>query len=371
MLIGIDGRALSGSLAGSGRYVSELCRALDKALPEARFLVYSNVAVPLPVLGSRWALRMDETVWGGQLSSFAWYMLRVGQLAKLDGVTAFWGGANFLPLGLPSRIRTVLTVLDLVHKVMPHSMGLKHRLAFKLFFRRGLQQAEVLSSISRGTSTRLGKFGYRQADLVVYPGVDEKFQQATDIDISAMRDILKVHGPYLLSVSTLEPRKNLPTLIAAFMAMQRAGELDGYTLVLAGQAGWHDKALGAAVAEAHEKGVVIQRTGHVPDALLPALYTGAEAVLMPSIYEGFGLPILEARMCGARVVVTDMPETREAGGSDVTYTTPTEAGISAGLRQVLGWPRRESELGAMDVPRWDAQGLKLAQALCPAIGRVH
>jgi glycosyltransferase involved in cell wall biosynthesis len=371
MLIGIDGRALSGALAGSGRYVSELCRALDKLLPEAQFLVYSNTPVPLPVLGSRWTLRMDKTVWGRHLSSFAWYMLRVGQLASVDGVTAFWGGANFLPLGLPRRIHSVLTVLDLVHKVMPQSMALKHRLAFALFFYRGLQQANVLATISRGTSERLGKFGYRQADLVIYPGVDGAFRPATDTEISTMRDILKLRGPYLLSVSTLEPRKNLSTLIAAFVTAHRGGELNGFSLVLVGQAGWHNAALRAAVAAAQEEGVAIQCTGHVPDTLLPALYTDAKAVLMPSIYEGFGLPILEARLCGAHVLATDMPETREAGGPDVTYITPTVAGIKAGLRQVLDLPRRQSGLDTMEVPRWDVQGLMLARALCPVKGQLN
>lgn len=363
MMIGIDGRALTGAMAGSGRYVSELCRALDQCLPEAHFLVFCNAPVPLPVRNSRWSLRTDDTAWGKHLSPFAWYLLRAGRLAQADGVSAFWGGANFLPLGLPRRIHAVLTVLDLVHRVMPQSMSFKHRLAFDWFFRAGLKRADVLVSISEGTSSRLSEFGYRRADLVVRPGVDVQFRSASADAISAMRDSLDVPGPYLLSVSTLEPRKNLLKLIAAFMAMRRAGELPGIALVLVGQSGWKNDSLLAAVSEARGLGVDIRLTGHVPDALLPALYAGAEAVVMPSVYEGFGLPILEARMCGARVVASDMPETREAGGPDVTYVAPTVAGIQAGIRHALSLPRPESVMPDLGVPRWDEEGLKLARAL--------
>lgn len=365
MLIGIDGRALNGAMAGSGRYVTELCRALDHFLPHARFVVFCNVPITLPVCNSRWTLRTDESAWGKHLSPFTWYLLRVGRLAQADGVTAFWGGANFLPLGLPNQIRAVVTVLDLVHRVLPQSMSIKNRLAFAGFFRSGLKRADVLVAISNGTSSRLNEFGYKKADLVVHPGVDDKFRPASSDMISAMREALDIPCPYVLSVSTLEPRKNLRALITAFITMRRAGELSGIALVLAGQAGWKNNALLNLVSEARELGCQILLTGHVADAFLPALYAGAEAVVVPSIYEGFGLPILEARMCGARVIASDTPETREAGGRDVTYVDPTVEGIQAGIRHVLRSPKPEPSMLDPCVPRWSEEGRKLAQAIDP------
>ena len=363
MLIGIDGRALAGAMAGSGRYVCELCRSLDRSLPQARFMVFSRDAVPLPVSSSRWVLRTEESTLGRRLSPFAWYVLRAGRLAGAEGVCAFWGGTNFLPLGLPRRIHSVLTVLDLVHRVMPQSMAFNNRIAFALFFRAGLRRADVLACISEGTSSRLAGFGYRRADLVVRPGVDAQFRPASAASILAMRDALDIRGPYLLSVSTLEPRKNLPALISAFLAMQGAGELPGIAMVLVGQSGWKNESLTAAVGQARELGAQIHLTGHVADGLLPALYAGAEAVVMPSVYEGLGLPILEARMCGARVLASDTPETREAGGPGVTYMTPDVAGIQTGIRHALSLPRPPAALPGAGVPRWDEEGLKLARAL--------
>lgn len=134
-------------------------------------------------------------------------------------------------------------------------------------------------------------------------------------------------------------------------------------MVLAGQAGWKNDPLQAKVAEAKTAGAQIQLTGRVPDEMLPALYAGAEVVVMPSIYEGFGLPVLEARLCGARVVATDIPEIREAGGNQAIYVQPDSAGIQAGIRLALVSPRPDPEGNAPDVPRWDTEGRKLAKVL--------
>jgi glycosyltransferase involved in cell wall biosynthesis len=368
LLIGIDGRALVGSHAGSGRYVGELCRVLDSALPQARFLVYSNTPVKLPVEGPRWSWRGEPSMRWRSLSAFVWYLLRAGRLAARDRVTTFWGGSNFLPLGLPRRTRAVVTVLDLVHRVFPQSMGFRHRLAFGAFFRASLRRADVVATISEGTAARLENFGYRSADVVVRPGVSERFRAPGAPAIAAMRERLDIAGAYLLSVSTLEPRKNLARLVEAYVAMRAAGELEGVSLVLVGQSGWKNASLQAKVMEARAAGAEIRLTGHVPDELLPALYADAEAMVMPSIYEGFGLPVLEARLCGARVAATDIPEIREAGGDRVTYFDPTVAGIQSGIRACLGAPRPVAEDG--DFPRWEDEGEKLARAMLAAGWRI-
>jgi glycosyltransferase involved in cell wall biosynthesis len=366
LLIGIDGRALAGPRAGSGRYVAELCDVLDRALPQARFLVYGNVPAALPVGSPRWAWRGEERPWWRACSPFLWYLLRAGRLAGRDGVTAFWGGSNFLPLGLPRRVRAVVTVLDLVHRVFPQSMGAKHRLAFGAFFRAGLRRAEVVTSISAGTAGRLREWGYRGAEVVVRPGVSGRFVPPGAAAIAAMREALGLTGAYVLSVSTLEPRKNLAALVEAYLGMRAAGELSGVALVLVGQAGWKNAGLQAKIEEARAAGAEIRLAGHVPDELLPALYAGAETVVMPSIYEGFGLPVLEARCCGARVVAADIPEIREAGGEQVSYVAPTVAGIQAGIRRALLTPPPVSAGEDADIPRWEAEGAKLARALVAA-----
>ena len=364
MLIGIDGRPLVGPSAGSGRYVMELCKVLEQVIPNAHFVIFSNAPITLPWKGPRWSVPKDFSALGAMLSPFEWYQLRAGRLAEQSGVDVFWGGANFLPLCLPRRIRAVMTVHDVVHRVYPQSIGIKHRLAYHLFFRASLRRADVVACNSEGTSARLRAFGYRSGDIIVKPAASDRFTPPSAQDVGRMRERLGIRGRYLVSVSTLEPRKNLDTLVEAYLEMRDEGELHDVSLVLVGQSGWKTGRLTAAVAKAGSDIARIHLTGYVPDELLPALYAAAEAVVMPSIYEGFGMPVLEASLCGARVVATDIPEIREAGGEHVTYVQPSVDGIKAGVRAAL--QRTPIQVKRMDAPRWEIEGRKLANALISA-----
>lgn len=364
MLIGIDGRAFYGAHAGTGRYVTELCRVLDAALPDANFLVYGNRPLELPVSNGRWRQRGDDSSIMSRMPAALWYFLRAGRLAERDGVDVFWGAANFLPLGL-GRTPAILTVYDFVYRLFPQTLNLTHRLAYRLFFKHGLRRAQVIIAISQGTSDRLYAFHGRNADLVIRPRVARHFQPPRAETVLEARDHYGIDFPYFLSVSTLEPRKNLEALIEAFLQMRGAGELPNAGLVLAGQQGWKDRRLVDAVARAKALGARIVLTGHVPDEWLPALYADAGAVVMPSLYEGFGMPVLEAKCCGARIVTSDIPEIREAGGDGPIYIEPTVEGIKQGLRLAEKSPPgniavvREVDRGAS----WAQEGGALVNAI--------
>jgi glycosyltransferase involved in cell wall biosynthesis len=364
MLIGIDGRAFYGAHAGTGRYVSELCSVLDAALPEASFLVYGNRPLNLPVPNGRWRQRADDSSIMSRLPAALWYFLRAGRLAKRDGVDVFWGAANFLPLGL-GKIPAILTVYDFVYRLFPQTLNLTHRLAYRLFFKQGLRRAQITIAISQGTSNRLSELHGRNADIVIRPRVAGNFQPPRPETVLEVRDHYGIDFPYFLSVSTLEPRKNLEALIEAFLQMRRTGELEDAGLVLVGKQGWKDQRLVDAVARAKALGAPIVLTGYVPDEWLPALYAGAIAVVMPSLYEGFGMPVMEAKCCGARVVTSDIPEIREAGGDGPIYIEPTVEGIKQGLRLA-----ERSSHGATAViheadrgASWAEEGGKLVDAI--------
>jgi glycosyltransferase involved in cell wall biosynthesis len=365
MLIGIDGRPFYGAHAGTGRYVTELCRVLDAALPEANFLVYGNRPLELPVSNGRWRQRGDESAAAARMPSALWYFLRAGGLARHDDVDVFWGAANFLPLGLGPKIPAILTVYDFVYRLFPQTLNLTHRLAYRLFFNKSLKRARILIAISQGTSDRLSEVHERGADLVIRPRVAEHFYPPGAGVVQAARDHYGIDFPYFLSVSTLEPRKNLEALIEAFLQLRAAGELPDAGLVLVGQQGWKDRRLLDALARAKSLGVRIVQTGYVPDDWLPALYAGATAFVMPSLYEGFGMPVLEAKCCGARVVTSDIPEIREAGGDGPIYIQPTIDGIKQGLKAAVITARgdvavdREVDRGAS----WAEEGGKLVNTI--------
>lgn len=360
MLIGLDGRPFYGALAGTGRYVTELCKALDAALPEARFLVYGTSPMQLPLMSDRWRQRGDESSLSSRLPASLWYLVRAGELAAKDGVEIFWGSANLLPLTLPANIPAVLTVYDLVFKLFPETMSWQHRLIHTLFFERSLRRADFITSISQGTSDRLTALYRRSADLVILPRAGAQFRRQDRTRIEATLGEYGIDFPYFLSVSTLEPRKNLPTLISALMQLSAEGASEGTGLVLVGQQGWKSAALVAQLNTARENGLRIVETGYVSDEDLPALYAGAKAVVMPSLYEGFGMPVLEALRCGGRVVASNTPEIREAGGDAPIYIEPCLDGIKRGLRTALegGYGHRDiTEPTGLD---WLQEGQKLA-----------
>jgi glycosyltransferase involved in cell wall biosynthesis len=324
--IGIDGRRLGPKLKGIGRYVWELCKALDSILPAAQFFLYSPKPLNLPLISPRWSLRVDRSPLGRRLPNNLWLVARVGMLSRRDHVDAFWAGTGLLPL-IGLKTRSVLTVHDLVHRVAPETMNPHALWASRLFFSRSLAQADAIVSISAGTAHRLeAGFSYKAA-AVVRPGLSAVFQPRSASQTRAVLGRYGVRQPYLLSVSTWEPRKGLQPLIRAFRGMQAEGLIPNHKLLLVGERGWKD----SSIIELARDSEAVVGLGFVDDASLAALYSGADAFIYPSIYEGFGMPVLEARACGARVVTSDIPELREAGDDDAIYVAPTEQGIRSGI----------------------------------------
>lgn len=358
--IGIDGEALRTPLSGVGQYVLQLARGLDELLPDASFFVYARLPAERLVLPSpRWTLRREPFAPLRRLPSFAWLKTRGAQLCRRDGLDVFWAGRTLHPhLGAP--VRTVCTVHDLNHLIVPETMEAATRWSHRLWLRGDVEAADVVIANSLGTAQRLGNLLGVPVQGVVTPGLAAQYRPLDEARrpaaLAALRK-LGIEPPYLLSVATLEPRKNVAALFRAFVALRRRGELPDCRLVLAGARGWRDDALRAELKAARADGVVVP--GFVPDALMPALYGCAQALLCPSRYEGYGMPVLEARACGTRVVVTDIPELRESGGAHAVLIEPSEAGIRAGLQRAMTLAPRP-EPGLTERHAWRRQAQLLA-----------
>jgi glycosyltransferase involved in cell wall biosynthesis len=161
--------------------------------------------------------------------------------------------------------------------------------------------------------------------------------------VAALRRRLGLDGPYLLGLGTVEPRKDLPTLVRAFAGL--AGELP-HRLVLAGLAGWGQGTLAAAVASS---GVAdrILLTGYLPEADKAALLTGADVFAYPSRYEGFGLPVLEAMACGTPVVTTTGGSLPEVAGDAALLVEPGDPdALAAALAKLAADPAARSAAAA-------------------------
>ena len=327
--IAIDAFPLAGRITGIGRYVLEICRALDVLMPEAEFLLYSPQPLAVGPPSPRWRVRVEGS---NRASSYVWLKRRAGAMARADGAQVFWGTRTILP-GRSTAFRTVATVHDLNYRLFPQSMPYATLWAHRLWLERDLRRADAVVTNSRGTADRLRDLLGIATDAVALPGVAATFRPQTPECVAARLVAMDVHKAYFLAVGTVEPRKNLPALVEAFVSLKQCGELPEHELLIAGSRGWRGRHLHALLDKAAAHGV--RWLGFVADEDLAALYAGSRAFIFPSLYEGFGIPAAEARACGAHIVAADIPELREAAGSEATYILPTVEGIRSGLRQVV------------------------------------
>jgi glycosyltransferase involved in cell wall biosynthesis len=160
--------------------------------------------------------------------------------------------------------------------------------------------ADRLVAVSRATAADVALHYAREPDAVIHPSASSAFGRADPDAVAATLARVGLATPFLLAVGTLEPRKNVLALVEAFAACIRAGAVLPL-LVIAGGHGWHDAKLHRTLADPSLAGRV-RWLGYVPTEVLAHLYAGCSACFLPSLYEGFGLPLLEAQLCGAPVV---------------------------------------------------------------------
>lgn len=353
--IGVDGGPLAERLTGVPRYVIELCRRLDFMMPNSRFFIYGARPVRMPVDSCRWISRILPL--RGPLKGTRWLTLHGARRCERDDLDVFWGANSRLPLKLSPKIKTVVTVYDLAQEVSPGSLTWSSQFLHYGFLPASLKRADAVVTISRGTAERLRRaYGY-EASSVIPPGVSEVFRRPDERQISRTLEKYRVKRPYLLNVTAWEPKKNIELLIEVFVAMKAAGLLPLYSLVLAGSARAYAKRLANLVRASAQHGVVA--LGYVDEEDLPALYSGCDAFVFPSAYEGFGMPVAEARACGARVVTTDIPELHEAAGFDAVYVALERDSLHRGILEALASPAPPY----MALHNWDESATRLATVL--------
>jgi glycosyltransferase involved in cell wall biosynthesis len=224
--------------------------------------------------------------------------------------------------------------------------------AFKARFFRAATRlsgrlAAALIAPSGATRSEVARVAHVDAAKihVAWHGVDTTvFRPPTDEERTRVAAALGLAGRrYVAFLGTIEPRKNVPALVQAWVSAV-GDDPDPPALVLAGGSGWDDR-VDAAVAAvpAH---LMVLRPGYVPLEDLPGLLGGAEVVAYPSLGEGFGLPVLEAMACGAAVLTTDRLALPEVGGDSVAYCATDSASIADGLRRLLDAPEERACLAA-------------------------
>ncbi|MEG3113678.1 glycosyltransferase family 1 protein [Salinicola sp. 4072] len=225
--------------------------------------------------------------------------------------TLYWE-PNFIRLPWPGR--SVVTLHDLSHCRFPEYHPRERVAFFNRYLAQSIAQATRINVVSQFTAnevTELFDVAPERIDLVP-PGVAARFFEVDPAQRERVRELHALPARYCLSVGTLEPRKNLATLLRAFLSLPLERQRDCPLLVV-GIAGWGDESLPEGATRALEEGRV-RRLGYVSDRDLPALYANATLFAYVSRYEGFGMPVIEAMAAGVPVITADQTATREVAG---------------------------------------------------------
>jgi glycosyltransferase involved in cell wall biosynthesis len=300
--VSLDVTAIPPRPAGAGQYALEIASALDHREDVAVTLVTRRAD------GARWRARAPGSrvvSWAPEPRPLRLVWEQVGLPRRLRSLPVSVHHGLHYTMPERTRLPAVVTVHDLTYFDHPEW----HEPAKVRFFRRAIEvaarRAAALVCVSDSTAERLEALCHPVAPVIVAPhGIDRERFTTAEPEPSADSDALRALGidpdrPLVVFVGTLEPRKGVATLVAAFDRV--AGRHPDALLVLAGQPGWGNE-LDALSAAAHRDRVVV--TGYVPDPAVPALLRSAAAVAYPSLDEGFGMPAFEALACGAPLVTT-------------------------------------------------------------------
>jgi glycosyltransferase involved in cell wall biosynthesis len=254
-----------------------------------------------------------------------------------DKLDVLFVPAHTLPVIRRPGLKTVVTVHDLGSEYLPQMHQLKQRIYLRFMQKFQLKSATKIIAVSKATKQDLvERVGIDPNKIeVIYEGYDKDLFKTTKAD--AFANSLK---PYYLFVGTIQPRKNLERLIKAFSKM------NNNSLVIVGQAGWMSEKIYHLPKELGIEDMV-KFLGYVPDDKLPALYSGAIALVFPSLFEGFGLPILEAQTCGCPVITSNISSMPEVAGKGAILVNPYSVDdIVKGMERVKREGEREKLIKA-------------------------
>lgn len=242
------------------------------------------------------------------------------------------------------RTPTVLTVHDLIFERYPQHHTRRNVWFLKVGMRLFTRVATAIIAVSQHTRRDLIElYGVSPAKIhVIYEGIDPVFRPAPPADVARVAMHYTLDRPYLLMVGTLEPRKNHAAALHALAKLKAEGQ--PHRLVIAGGRGWLFEPIRWLVDELQLSNDVLF-TGYAPAEDLPPLYTGAACVLLPSLYEGFGFPALEAMACAAPVVCSNVSSLPEVVGDAALLVPPHDIdALAEAIRLVITQPALAAEM---------------------------
>jgi glycosyltransferase involved in cell wall biosynthesis len=359
MRVGFDVSPLQAPQGGVGTYTANLLDELRR-FPQDEIVPMTQSPVRLPAMWGRSGrtIRVNKTLWMQAL--LPWQLSQAGAdiVHFTNNVASCW-----------TPCPSIVTIHDTTLWLFPRSHPRRRLLAMRPLIPLGAKHARAIIAVSDNTKRDVMRTLQVPADKVhvVYEAPAPHFRPLPRTDaLEAVRQRYGLPSAFVLYVGTIEPRKNLRRLFEAFALLRRQTRFSAHGLVLVGHRGWSDSAILSSVERLGLTGTV-HLLGYAPAQDLVALYNLAEAVAFPSLYEGFGLPVVEAMACGTPVVASPNGSLAEIAGGAAEMVDPTRSeSIAAGLGRVLSDSPRRAELRAAGLRRaahfsWEAAAAQTRQ----------
>ena len=340
MRIGLDGMSLAQSRTGVGTYTFELARALAAAAPEDEFELISPLPYDETVQRDAAAANLTLSYSRPNLWQRRWWTVGLPSYLRRHPVDLFHGTNYEVPLR--AHCPTVITIHDLSLRLHSSTHEARAVRRARLLQQLMARKAKVIITPSEQVRNEVCEHLKLAPDKVFATPLAPRsvFTPMPPEEGIPVRQRLQIEDEFLLFVGTIEPRKNLSMLLNAFDDVLRTTDLRPQ-LVIAGKVGWK---VDDVLAQARQSSIQdrVRLIGFVPDEDLRALYSSCRAFVYPSVYEGFGLPPLEAMACGAPVIASRVPSIKESVARIVSATDSTD--LTRTMVDLLSRPEQRQQL---------------------------
>ena len=354
MNIGIDIRAIGYQRTGDETYTLQLLKLLAKLDRKNQYFLYTDIVDVDKLKKVRKLLSVDnknfKIVAVSPTSKLFWTMYSLPKRAKQDKLDVLHV-QYITPLFLSKKIKLITTIHDISFARYPEYINIKDLIILKLFIKRSLKRADKIIAVSQFTKNEIVdvyKIKKNKISVIHNGGVAREFKEdISDIDVLEFRTKYGIIKPYLLFLGTLQPRKNIAFLIEAFIQLKLDYDKDivvkDLLLVLRGKRGGHnyDSKIDEVLKNTKNKYPDIYKQikfiGYISNEDAPLMFKGATAFCFTSVYEGFGLPLLEAMSVGTPVIANGdscFPEIIDGAG--LVYKASSQKDLIEKIRKLLG-----------------------------------
>lgn len=348
MKIGFDVSILVKNSTGIGQYVSHLIKNImnieESTNHEFYLFTHDDLKLPLD-LPDNWKL----IYYGGPKKKQLRYLTRLPGYLKQYGIDVFVGTRPCLPIFRTKNTRYVAIVHDLIPLFMPQLFTRSFSMRFRLFTKICRRNADMFIAVSEATKADVLNYMHIPAEKVrmIYEGADPSIKPMKDNPgISETMEKYHIDCPYILCLATVEPRKNMLRTIQAYE--QCIGSDFPYKLVIVGGSGWNNGDIYEYVQQSDILKAHVIFTGYVSDEEVTHIYANASLFVFASLYEGFGLPVLEAMQSGVPVITSNKSSLPEVAGNACVLVDPYSIQeIRDAILEITASPQKQSEMVRM------------------------